>query len=132
MKLKDTIMLLFFGIVAFIYFTINPNEVDFMLKCPLYKTTGVYCPGCGSQRAVHHLLHFEFIRAANNNILLLVGLVSATYHYGISFINTYFNKNYKSIFDTTRNLLIVLFITIIFWILRNIHQYPFTLLAPGN
>ncbi len=132
MKLKNYIMLLFFGIVAFIYFTINPNEVDFMLKCPLYKTTGVYCPGCGSQRAIHHLLHFNFIRAANNNILLLVGLVSATYHYSIQFLNTYFNKNIKSIFDNTKNLLIVLFITILFWILRNIHQYPFTLLAPGN
>jgi len=123
-------MLLFFGIVAFIYFTINPSEVDFMLKCPLYKTTGVYCPGCGSQRSVHHLLHFNIIGAANNNILFLAGLLVATYHYGISLINNFFNRNYKSVFDKNKNLLIVLLITVLFWILRNIPYYPFTLLAP--
>ena len=132
MKLKQYLMLLLFGVVAFFYFSINPDEVDFMLKCPLYKTTGVYCPGCGSQRAIHHLLHFDFIRAANNNILLLIGIPIAIYHYGVLFSNTYFHKNYKSIFDKTKNLLIVLLITIIFWILRNIPSYPFTMLAPGS
>jgi hypothetical protein len=125
-------MLLLFGVIAFFYFTINPNEVDFMLKCPLYSTTGVYCPGCGSQRAIHHLLHFDFIKAVNNNSLLLIGILSVTYHYGILFSNKFFNKNYKSIFDNSKNLLIVLIITILFWILRNIPYHPFTLLAPSN
>ncbi len=132
MKLKHYIMLLLFGVIAFFYFTINPNEVDFMLKCPLYKTTGIYCPGCGSQRAIHHLLHFDFIKAAQNNILLLIGLLSAVYHYGIQFINRYFIKNFKSIFNNTKNLLIILIIVILFWVLRNVPYYPFTLLAPGN
>ncbi|MCF6348701.1 MAG: DUF2752 domain-containing protein [Flavobacteriaceae bacterium] len=125
-------MLLLFGVVAFFYFMINPSEVDFLLQCPLYKTTGVYCPGCGSQRAIHHLLHLNFIKAATNNILLLLGLLSVAYHYGILFVNRYFNKNYKSIFNNTKSLLIILIIIILFWILRNIPHYPFTLLAPDN
>jgi len=124
-------MLLLFGVIAFFYFSIDPNEVDFMLKCPLYRTTGVYCPGCGSQRAIHHLLHFDLIKAAHNNMLLLLGLLSAVYHYSIQFINKYFNKNLKSIFDTKKNLLIALLIDTLFWLLRNIPYYPFTLLAPG-
>ena len=125
-------MLLLFGVIAFFYFFIDPNEVDFMLKCPLYRTTGVYCPGCGSQRAIHHLLHFDIMKAVQNNLLLLVGMLGTAYHYSIPIINTYFNKNFKSIFDKKRNVLIVLLIVILFWILRNIPQYPFTLLAPGS
>ena len=132
MKLKKYILLLLFGVVAFFYFTINPSEVDFMLKCPLYSSTGVYCPGCGSQRAIHHLLHFNIIKAAQNNILFLIAIIAALYHYSIPLINTRFTKNYKSIFDSNRNLIIVLIITILFWILRNIPYYPFTLLAPSN
>ncbi len=27
------------------------------LQCPFYALTGLYCPGCGSGRAVHALLH---------------------------------------------------------------------------
>jgi len=125
-------MLLLFGVIAFFYFTINPNEVDFMLKCPLYSTTGIYCPGCGSQRALHHLLHFDFIKAAHSNILLLVGLISAIYHYSLPFINKYFNKNFKSIFNKNKNVLLVLILVILFWVLRNITHYPFTLLAPSS
>jgi uncharacterized membrane protein (DUF485 family) len=131
-KYKNYILLLLFGVVAFFYFTINPNEVDFMLKCPLYSTTGVYCPGCGSQRAAHHLLHFDILKAAQNNILFLIAIIGVLYHYSIPLLNSYFHKNYKSIFDNTRNLWIALVLIVIFWVLRNIPYYPFTLLAPGN
>lgn len=131
MKLKQFIMLLLLGVIAFFYFTINPTEVDFLLKCPLYKTTGVYCPGCGSQRALHHLLHFNFLKAAHNNIILIIGLIAIIYHYGIKLINYYFTKNIKSIFNTNKTLLIVLLLIILFWILRNVPYYPFTLLAPN-
>jgi len=125
-------MLLLFGVIAFFYFNINPSEVDFMLKCPLYSTTGIYCPGCGSQRALHHLLHADFIKAAHSNILLLVGLISAIYHYSLPFINSYFNKNFKSIFNKNKNVMLVLILVILFWVLRNIPHYPFTLLAPSS
>jgi len=131
MKLKNYSLLLFFVAVIAFYFTIDPNEVDFMLKCPLYKTTGFYCPGCGSQRATHHLLHFNFSKALQSNILFILGIPIVSYHYGIPIINRYFNKNYKSVFDSTRNLVLLLVLIIIFWALRNIPQYPFTLLAPN-
>ena len=132
MKFKKYIMLLLFGVIAFFYFMVNPSEVDLMLKCPLYSSTGIYCPGCGSQRAAHHLLHFNIVKAASNNIIFLFALVALIYHYSIPLINQYFSKHFKSIFDSTKNLLIVLVLIILFWILRNIPYYPFTLLAPNS
>ena len=125
-------MLLLLGVIAFFYFSINPTEVDFMLKCPLYSTTGVYCPGCGSQRAAHHLLHFDIEKAASNNILFLISLLAALYHYSIPIINKLFGTQFKSIFKNTKTLLLALLLIIIFWVLRNIPYYPFTLLAPHS
>ena len=42
--------------------------------CPLYYATGIYCPACGSLRAVNDLTHGHLAAAASSN-LLLVGLI---------------------------------------------------------
>ena len=52
-----------------IYLFINPSEVDFLPKCPFYFTTGLYCPGCGSQRATHQLLNFNILGVLKQNLL---------------------------------------------------------------
>jgi len=124
-------MLLLLGVVAFFYFSINPNEVDFLLKCPLYRTTGLFCPGCGSQRSIHHLLHVDLASAAQNNVMLLIGLVAMVYHYGIMAYNRYFNGHVDSIFNHRMVIIIAIGILFLFWILRNIPAYPFTLLSPS-
>ncbi|MFK5890540.1 MAG: hypothetical protein QM486_07400 [Flavobacteriaceae bacterium] len=45
MKLKYILMLVLFITLALFYFLINPSGVDYLPKCPLYTTTGIYCPG---------------------------------------------------------------------------------------
>jgi len=35
----------------------NPHSLSWPLKCPLYQITGLQCPLCGMQRAIHELLH---------------------------------------------------------------------------
>jgi len=35
----------------------NPANESWLLKCPLYQFTGWQCPLCGSQRAIHEMLH---------------------------------------------------------------------------
>lgn len=125
-------MLLLLGVIALFYFSVNPNQVDFLLKCPLYKNTGVFCPGCGSQRAIHNLLHGEFLKALQNNLMLVLGMVALSYHYGIRFSNRIFKTRFKSVFDTKKIILLVIVLLILFWIVRNTAIYPFTLLAPTN
>lgn len=123
-------MLLLLGVIALFYFKIDPTEVDFLLICPLYSTSGIYCPGCGSQRAIHNLLHLDFLSALKNNFLLVIGLLLFVYHYGISMINNIFNKNYSSVLNHTMAVKLLIIGTLLFWILRNLPIYPFTLLAP--
>jgi hypothetical protein len=39
--------------------------------CPLYAATGIYCPGCGSLRAVNDLAHGHLAAAASSNLLFV-------------------------------------------------------------
>ncbi len=42
-----------------------------MPKCPFKLLTGLNCPGCGIQRAVHALLHGRFAEAISYNYFLV-------------------------------------------------------------
>lgn len=113
-----------------IYVSINPSEVDFLPKCPFYFTTGLYCPGCGSQRATHQLLNFNILGVLQQNVLFLVCLFIVGYHLAVVGLNTYFNKKiYNYMYHPKTGWLLLTFI-VLFWILRNIPLYPFNLLAP--
>ena len=43
-----------------------------MPKCIFHELTGWQCPGCGSQRMLHALLHGELREAWHHNALLLM------------------------------------------------------------
>jgi hypothetical protein len=40
--------------------------------CPLYATTGIYCPGCGGLRGVNDLTDGHVWQAASSNLLLVL------------------------------------------------------------
>lgn len=54
-----------------VYYHFDPSE-HFFPKCPSWWLTGYKCPGCGAQRAIHHLLHGQWTEAFRNNALLVV------------------------------------------------------------
>ena len=59
--------MIFGGIVLY---NLNPTQYWFMPKCPFKMITGLSCPGCGIQRAIHALLHGEFTEAISYNYFL--------------------------------------------------------------
>ena len=52
----------------------DPAQHAFFPRCTFHMLTGLECPGCGGQRAVHQLLHGELSAALHANALL-VGLL---------------------------------------------------------
>lgn len=60
------------GGIAFIYKHFNPLESSLFPRCPIKTITGLDCPGCGIQRATHHLLNGEFQLALVQNPLLFI------------------------------------------------------------
>lgn len=65
--------LLIAGALVFL-FLVNPEESLIAPKCPFKTLTGLNCPGCGGQRAVHAFLHGEFRKGFLFNPILLPAL----------------------------------------------------------
>jgi hypothetical protein len=53
----------------------NPYAAHTLLpRCPFHALTGLYCPGCGSTRALYSLVHADLPRAFAMNPLLVIAL----------------------------------------------------------
>jgi hypothetical protein len=50
-------------------------------RCPVHQLTGLWCPGCGSQRALHALLHGHVGTAVGLNVLMMCALPLLAYAY---------------------------------------------------
>lgn len=59
------------AILLAVYVYFDPSDTWWMPKCPVHLLTGLECPGCGSQRAIHALLRGNFAEAWHHNALLL-------------------------------------------------------------
>src|SRR5579872_6995396 len=59
--------------------TFDPATSGVFPPCPVRYLTGWYCPGCGSLRALHALLHGNLRQAWAMNPLTLIVLPYLTY-----------------------------------------------------
>ena len=117
--------------IPLLYFFVYPMYQVYFPKCIFYLSTGLYCPGCGSQRAFIALLHGDVLTAFHDNFLAVIMLPFLLYALFVFFYNLFSTKKLtKRIFDSSLSAKIILVFVIVFAILRNIPVYPFTLLAP--
>lgn len=59
---------------ALAYLYLNDPEKGGYIGCPFHFLTGWLCPGCGSQRAMHDLLHLNVSGAYGHNALLVLSI----------------------------------------------------------
>ena len=104
-----------------IYAIITISGYDFF--CPIYKATGLYCPGCGLTRSGVRLIHFDFYHSFRNHPGFFVGAVV----WIIISIFAFIGK--PKCFRNSKVNLIILYVTlglyILFSILRNIPGFEF-------
>ena len=62
------------GVVLYLY---RPEGLP-IPRCPFLQLTGWQCPGCGSLRGIHALLHGDLGRVLQLNVMLLPALVYFT------------------------------------------------------
>lgn len=108
--------------LVFIYGQYNPNESALFPKCPFKVISGLDCPGCGSQRALHFLINFEILQAFKSNPLLVISIPYILLGFIFELIQEptrQILKWRKTLFGTNA-ILIILIIVIGFWILRNL------------
>ena len=53
-----------------ILYRFDPTTVHFYPPCLFHSLTGLQCPGCGTTRALHHLLHGDVAGAFRLNPML--------------------------------------------------------------
>ncbi len=132
-KKRTVIILLTSAATAFLvllYF-FEPVKGGIFPPCPFNYLTGLYCPGCGSLRGLHSLLHGNFLKAMDHNILMVLSLLLVFYLYLME-LDLYINgmplikkRHFGKTFYT-----IIITVIVAYWILRNINAYPFIILAP--
>jgi hypothetical protein len=52
---------------------VDPNEPGHYPVCPLFRLTGILCPGCGGLRSAHAFAHGDLITAFGANALAVLG-----------------------------------------------------------
>lgn len=60
--------------VLVLLFVRDPAVPGLFPPCPFHAVTGLHCPGCGSLRAAHCLLHGQLTDAFGWNALFVVAL----------------------------------------------------------
>lgn len=119
-KVSFWVLLLLFVLITIYFYFLNPTDkTNFFLPCFFYEITGYQCPGCGTQRAFHEMLHFNFVSAFTQNALFVLAI---PYVLAALFFNSKKDK-YPKINDFllgNRTLLVLLVIVILFGVFRNL------------
>ena len=109
----------------------DPATSTLFPPCPVHYLTGWYCPGCGSLRAIHQLLHGNFRAAWAMNPLTVVLLPFVTYglvSHALFEIRGHGlpQPSLPAVWIRALGAAILLF-----GIVRNLPFHPFILLVPG-
>ena len=112
------------------YFSINPTSFAYTPKCPFHTLTGFHCPGCGSQRALHQILHGHIWEGLKHNFLILLAVLLICYKIFILFTNSNSSKSPKNLLQHHYAPWIIFTFIMAFWILRNLPLEMFKILAP--
>ena len=71
---------------SLLLFFFEPGRYAFYPRCLFHQTTGLLCPGCGSLRAMHQLLHGHLAAAVHLNALLVLSIPVLCWVAGRSFL----------------------------------------------
>jgi hypothetical protein len=115
---------------AICLYACDPAASNIYPICPFHAVTGLHCPGCGTARAMHQLLHGNVWAAMRLNLLAVVLLPPLAYgslSIALRFVG---RKPLPGVFIPASWIWTLLAVIILFWILRNVPCYPFSLLAP--
>ncbi len=132
-KLKIQFMIVTIAVVilSLLYFLFPVANYRFFPKCIFHELTGLYCPGCGSQRAFSALLHGDLLLALHDNLLMVCSIPLLIYSAYIFTWNTFHQqKKRQRFFYSPAFVKSFLLLLIAFAVLRNINLSPFNLLAP--
>ena len=113
---------------ALMLFFLDPAQTPVYPVCLFHRLTGLDCPGCGTLRALHALLHGHWVVALHDNLLMVISLPLLAW-LGFRFA---WNRIQGRSTRTPRPLWLWLYLVawLVFGVLRNLPFQPFASFAP--
>ena len=106
-------------------YVFEPGKTGIFPPCLFRALTGLTCPGCGSTRAMHQILHGHFAAAFMLNPLFLLAipfLLFAFFRYSVVVMRGGVPRQNA----LPASYIYALFVIVVsFWVFRNTPLYPF-------
>lgn len=113
-------MLVSFAVaLATAYYFIDPVEVRWMPRCLWKVATGTDCPGCGSQRMAHALMHGDISGAWYANAYALCMLPLVAFLIWLEFVKHHHPKLYAKVHHPVAITFLASSI-FLWWLFRNL------------
>lgn len=107
-------------VLASVYYFFDPSEVGWMPRCLWKVLTDTDCPGCGSQRMVHALMHGDIIAAWHANAYALCMIPVIIFLFWLEFSRERHPGLYTRVHRTSV-IMSLAFSVLGWWILRNLY-----------
>ncbi len=111
-----------------VLFYFDPSNSGFYPTCLFHSTTGLLCPGCGSLRAMHQLLHGHLLAALRFNALLVLCLPLCGGFLGLAAFNKFKRRPMPIL--SAKCIWLFAIIALVFALWRNLPGSPLAML-PG-
>jgi hypothetical protein len=109
----------------------DPATSGIFPPCPVHYLTGLYCPGCGSLRALHALLHGDFRQGWAMNPFAMVVLPFVAYGLASQILFQLRGKGLPEVMLPANWIRAFAVVVVMYGVVRNLPLHPFSLLAPG-
>lgn len=104
---------------AIVYYAFDPATTPFP-RCLFLMATGWECPGCGSQRAIHSLLHLDLAAAWRYNAMLVLSIPYVVLLVASEWFGRRRNGRLNRVLNSRVLIWIYFVAVILWWILRNV------------
>lgn len=126
-RLAALLIWLSIAVGATYLFIFEPGKTGFFPACPFRIVTGFACPGCGSTRGLHRLLHADVVGAFEFNPLMVLSLPFLLYalvRYTAAAVR---GRPLQRHYLDAKYVWALFGVIMSFWIFRNTRFYPFPL-----
>ena len=104
---------------------VDPNTSSLYPQCPFRALTGFDCPGCGITRALHSVLHGQFVQAANHNLLMVVAAIVTLVWLAVAAVQRRRGREPARFTLSPPVMGVIGLLVLAFWVLRNLPMQPF-------
>ena len=108
----------------------DPRNPGLYPICPFFGLTNCYCPGRGTLRALHQLMHGNVAAAFGYNTYAMLALPVVAYSFAVGGLRAYGLPAPPRVFVPALWIWALLVAVLAFWLLRNLPFGPFPILAP--